>query len=372
MFIFIIRWINKHLSTVNHKIDQLKTAFDDGLLLISLVEVLSGKKINKFNPKPTMISQKLENINIALNFLTKEENIKIVNIGKFKQLVTILLIFVCLFIFSFIFNSDSSDIFNGNNKLILGLIWTLILHYSISKVQDENSSINNEKANLLTPQQKLLKWINNRIKTMQVNNFTSDWNDGKALGALVNSFSAKLSSDWQRWNSKDAFENITKAMKEAKENLGVLQLIRPKDMVNPDADELSMMTYLSQFPSAKVNEKKVEEKPKYNQKGCDIYGPGVESCGNFVGEKTHFTVKTKTNEDGKVDVYVLNPQGKVESVHVELNENRYKTYTCTYRPKMDGIHKVFVNLNGTNGPRSPFHVYISKKIFHPSLCNVNY
>ena len=34
--------------------------------------------------------------------------------------------------------------------------------------------------------------------------------------------------------------------------LGVPQLITPEEMINPNCDELSMMTYLSQFPNAKL------------------------------------------------------------------------------------------------------------------------
>jgi hypothetical protein len=30
------------------------------------------------------------------------------------------------------------------------------------------------------------------------------------------------------------------------------QLVKPEEMVNPNVDELSMMTYLSQYPNAKL------------------------------------------------------------------------------------------------------------------------
>ena len=59
----------------------LETDLADGLVLIGLVEVLSGKRLPKHNRRPNLKAQKLENINIALRFLTKEEKIKIVNIG---------------------------------------------------------------------------------------------------------------------------------------------------------------------------------------------------------------------------------------------------------------------------------------------------
>lgn len=34
--------------------------------------------------------------------------------------------------------------------------------------------------------------------------------------------------------------------------LGVPKLLTPEEIVNPNVDELSMMTYLSNFPNAKV------------------------------------------------------------------------------------------------------------------------
>ena len=40
----------------------------------------------------------------------------------------------------------------------------------------------------------------------------------------------------------------------ADEWLGVAQLLTPEELVNPKADELSMMTYLAQFRKAKVKE----------------------------------------------------------------------------------------------------------------------
>ena len=80
--------------------------------------------------------------------------------------------------------ADSSDIVDGKLKLILGLIWTLILHYSISMPvwhDDEER----EKASEETPKQRLLGWVQNKQPDRPVHNFTTDWNDGRAIGALV-------------------------------------------------------------------------------------------------------------------------------------------------------------------------------------------
>ena len=75
------RWCNEHLKCVQKHIGNLEFDLSDGLRLIALVEVLSQKRIPRFNKRPTFRSMKLENVSLVLNFLERE-NIKIVNIGK--------------------------------------------------------------------------------------------------------------------------------------------------------------------------------------------------------------------------------------------------------------------------------------------------
>ena len=76
------RWANEHIKTVDLYIGNLETDLSDGLKLIALVQVLSGKKLPKYNKKPNFRSQKLENVSVALKFLEHDEGIRIVNIGK--------------------------------------------------------------------------------------------------------------------------------------------------------------------------------------------------------------------------------------------------------------------------------------------------
>lgn len=92
---------------------------------------------------------------------------------------------------------DSKAIVDGNLKLILGLIWTLILHYSISMPVWEDEG--DDDAKKQTPKQRLLGWIQNKIPYLPITNFNQNWQDGKALGALVDSCApGKFCSDGQR------------------------------------------------------------------------------------------------------------------------------------------------------------------------------
>lgn len=79
------RWSNEHLKCVNKTITDLQRDFTDGLKLISLLEVLSQKKMyRKYHIRPNFRQMKLENVSVALEFLDRE-HIKLVSIGKFNN-----------------------------------------------------------------------------------------------------------------------------------------------------------------------------------------------------------------------------------------------------------------------------------------------
>uniref|UniRef100_A0A3Q4I0U0 Calponin-homology (CH) domain-containing protein n=1 Tax=Neolamprologus brichardi TaxID=32507 RepID=A0A3Q4I0U0_NEOBR len=99
------KWVNSHLSRVSCRITDLYMDLRDGRMLIKLLEVLSGERL----PKPTkgrMRIHCLENVDKALQFL-KEQRVHLENMG-------------------------SHDIVDGNHRLTLGLIWTIILRFQVS------------------------------------------------------------------------------------------------------------------------------------------------------------------------------------------------------------------------------------------------
>jgi len=80
------RWTNERLKVVNKNIGDLETDLSDGLRLIALVEVLSGKAfLHKYTRRPNLRPQKLENVTMALRFLERDEGIRLVNIGRFAR-----------------------------------------------------------------------------------------------------------------------------------------------------------------------------------------------------------------------------------------------------------------------------------------------
>lgn len=324
------RWANEHLKTVNKYVACLESDFSDGLRLLALVEVLSGKKLPRYNARPTMRAQKMSNVDTALRFLTDVEKVKLVNIS-------------------------STDIVDGNIKLISGLMWTLILHYSISMPVWEGEDDFDPS---LTPKQRLLKWIQNKIPDVPVNNFTTDWNDGKAIGALVDAVAPGLCPEWKSWQPEDGVKNIHEALQLAEDWLEVPQLIRAKEMNNRKVDELSMMTYLSQFPGAKLKQNAPLRSSGCNPARVRCYGPGLQATGVCVGAETHFTVETFSAGKGDVEVTIQNPNNAQVPVEIKYNDDKNMTYTCTYTATMEGDHKITVQFNKTEVPKSPFNVSV--------------
>jgi hypothetical protein len=77
------RWANEHLKLVNRNVNDLQLS--DGLSLVALIEVLTQKKLPRYNKRPNFRSQKLENVSVVLDYLENTERIRLVNIGKFNQ-----------------------------------------------------------------------------------------------------------------------------------------------------------------------------------------------------------------------------------------------------------------------------------------------
>ncbi|XP_054641647.1 filamin-B [Dunckerocampus dactyliophorus] len=326
------RWINEHLKCVNKRIVDLQLDLGDGLRLIALLEVLSHKKMHhRFHQRPNFRQMKLENVSVALEFLDNE-NIKLVSI-------------------------DSKAIVDGNLKLILGLVWTLILHYSISMPMYEGEDDESESK---TPKQRLLGWIQHKVPDLPITNFNQDWRTGMALGALVDGCAPGLCPDWETWDPVKPVENATEAMQLADEWLGIPQVIAPEEIIDPQVDEMSVMTYLSQFPKSKLKPG-APLKPKLNPKKARAYGPGIEPAGNRVLRPAVFTVDTFSAGQGQVTVYMDQPDGTREELKVEPNEAK-KTYNVSYVPQVMGPHKVTVLFAGQPIPKSPFEVNVDKAL----------
>ncbi|XP_064369425.1 spectrin beta chain, erythrocytic isoform X2 [Dromaius novaehollandiae] len=212
------KWVNSHLARVTCRISDLYMDLRDGRVLIKLLEVLSGELL----PKPTkgrMRIHCLENVDKALQFL-KEQRVHLENMG-------------------------SHDIVDGNHRLVLGLIWTIILRFQIQDIIVQTQ----EGRETRSARDALLLWC--QMKTsgyphVNVTNFTSSWKDGLAFNALIHKHRPEL-VDFHNLTKSNARHNLEHAFSVAERHLGITPLLDPEDVFTENPDEKSIITYVVAF-----------------------------------------------------------------------------------------------------------------------------
>lgn len=315
------RWCNVHLKDRGYHIDDLRKDFVNGINLIQLMEILSGKSVGRYNKHPRVPMQTMENCSIAIDFITNKEQIHLVNIG-------------------------GPDIQSGNEKLILGLIWTLILRYDINKGSEKGDA--GAKA-------MLLEWVQKQIPEYNITNFRGDWNDGRAICALVNSINKRYCGDHKVDNG--ALENAQQGISTAERHLGIEPLVLANEMINKKVNEQAMMTYIAQFRNIADNAPKEPDEASM----CSAYGPGLVE--GVAGKDALFTVEcdngTPQGCTGKLEVVVKGPQDQAK---VNVVKNADHTYSVSYMPTTPGKYEVSVTMDGVHIPGSVFHVEVLAEI----------
>ncbi|XP_060114613.1 spectrin beta chain, non-erythrocytic 4 [Heteronotia binoei] len=212
------KWVNSHLALVSCRISDLYTDLRDGCMLTKLLEVLSGEQL----PKPTrgrMRIHSLENVDKALQFL-KEQRVHLENVG-------------------------SHDIVDGNHRLTLGLIWTIILRFQIQVIKIETE----DNRETRSAKDALLLWC--QMKTagypeVNIQNFTTSWRDGLAFNALIHRHRPDI-IDFKRLTKSNAAYNLQQAFNTAEQQLGLAKLLDPEDVLMEHPDEKSILTYVVSF-----------------------------------------------------------------------------------------------------------------------------
>ncbi|XP_030897275.1 plectin isoform X6 [Leptonychotes weddellii] len=244
------KWVNKHLikhwrAEAQRHISDLYEDLRDGHNLISLLEVLSGDSLPRERDvirssrlpreKGRMRFHKLQNVQIALDYL-RHRQVKLVNIRN-------------------------DDIADGNPKLTLGLIWTIILHFQISDIQVSGQSED------MTAKEKLLLWSQRMVEGyhgLRCDNFTSSWRDGRLFNAIIHRHKPVL-IDMNKVYRQTNLENLDQAFSVAERDLGVTRLLDPEDVDVPQPDEKSIITYVSSLYDAMPRVPDVQDGVKANE-----------------------------------------------------------------------------------------------------------
>lgn len=194
-------------------------------MLIHLLECLSHESLGRYASKPKLRVQKFENSNLALDFI-KSRGIQMTNIG-------------------------AEDVVDGNRKIVLGLIWTLILRFTISDINEEGMSA----------KEGLLLWCQRKTACydeVEVRDFSGSWNDGLAFCALLDIHRPDL-IDYDALDKADHRGNMQMAFDIAHKEIGIPKLLDVEDVCDvAKPDERSLMTYIAYWFHAFSQMEKVE------------------------------------------------------------------------------------------------------------------
>ncbi|XP_064412021.1 dystrophin isoform X2 [Latimeria chalumnae] len=210
------KWINARLSKSGKPpIKEMFLDLKDGRKLLDLLEGLTGTVLTKERGSSRVHA--LNNVNKGLQVL-HQNNVELVNIG-------------------------GTDIVDGNRKLTLGLIWSIILHWQVKDVMKDIMSdlqqTNSEKI--------LLSWVRQSTRPYsQVNvlNFTTSWVDGFAFNSILHRHKPGLFS-WEKVTKMSQLERLEHAFTMAKNHLGIEKLLDPEDVAVQLPDKKSIIMYVT-------------------------------------------------------------------------------------------------------------------------------
>ncbi|KAH3823706.1 uncharacterized protein LOC127830990 isoform X2 [Dreissena polymorpha] len=239
------KWANSVLEKAELKINDLFEDLRDGIILIKLLEIISRQPIGKPNRRNLRV-QKAENINKCLQFLRTKVIVE--NIG-------------------------AEDIMDGNRRLTLGLIWTIIRLFTFRDIKPETEGAADKSIDTNSAANALLLWCQRKTAEyhgVQVTNFTNSWSNGLAFNALIHAHRPDL-VDFKKLVAADHVGNLNNAFNVAVNELGIPNILDAEDVDTASPDEKTIMTYVASYYHyfARMKSKMVEDtKNAEDQKGA--------------------------------------------------------------------------------------------------------
>ncbi|OQR67372.1 spectrin beta chain [Tropilaelaps mercedesae] len=144
----------------------------------------------------------------------------------------------------------AEDIVDGNRRLILGLIWTIILRFVIhditEPIEDEENKEDSEKK---SAKEALLLWCQRKTRGypgVHIADFSASWRNGLGFNALIHSHRPDLVR-FEELQPQNHIENLNQAFETAHRELGVPKLLDAEDVDVAKPDEKSVLTYVASY-----------------------------------------------------------------------------------------------------------------------------
>ncbi|KAF9941211.1 actinin alpha 2 [Mortierella alpina] len=253
-----MRWVNVQLanaSPAHPPMTSIERDLRDGKRLIALLETVAKEPLKP--EKHNMRIHQMANVSKALAFLEKNADDTLGTIG-------------------------SESIVDGNLKLTLGLVWTIIYRFQIQQiantmaeqypslaaaaaddvVEGEDFSKSKKKgvSQQVDAKQALLRWVRLQLEDYSdvippMQDFNRSWRTGLAFAALIHRHDPDFLPNFYTTILPLPFETadewrrtLALAFEVAVQKMNIPRLLDPEDLINVESpDERSVMTYVSEY-----------------------------------------------------------------------------------------------------------------------------
>jgi len=203
--------VNSYLDKKGERIDDLATAFNNGVRLVTLLELITKKEFQgKVYKAPKLKIHFIENVNLCLRFI-QNEGVKGLTIS-------------------------AEDFVDGNVKMLLGFCWIMLRHFGRQGGSADGSSF----------EEGLLNWLKSQLEDYELNitDFKNSFNDGKALLALVHRWDPDV-IDYHKRDLSNPVNNAETALKLIEQHVKVPALVDPVELTKGEVREKQIVLYLS-------------------------------------------------------------------------------------------------------------------------------
>ncbi|KAF9571307.1 actinin alpha 2 [Mortierella alpina] len=253
-----MRWVNvqlAHASPAHPPMTSIERDLRDGKRLIALLETVAKEPLKP--EKHNMRIHQMANVSKALAFLEKNADDTLGTIG-------------------------SESIVDGNLKLTLGLVWTIIYRFQIQQIantmaeqypslaaaaaddvaegEDFSKSKKKGVSQQVDAKQALLRWVRLQLEDYSdvippMQDFSRSWRTGLAFAALIHRHDPNFLPNFYTTILPLPFETadewrrtLALAFEVAIQKMNIPRLLDPEDMIDVESpDERSVMTYVSEY-----------------------------------------------------------------------------------------------------------------------------
>lgn len=214
------KWLNSQLARApppggQRRITDLFYDLRDGIVLLTVLEVLTQKPIKR--ERGHLRVHQLSNVTIVLNVL-REQRVKLVNI-------------------------NNVDVVDGNAKITLALVWSIIMHWQFNKV------VAPELRHVSNMEKSLLAWCRQSTASYEndvdIVNFTTSWKNGLAFLAIFHNYHPTVFDfESEMAQRSTARKRLEFAFDLFDRKLKLPRLLDPEDLLDRKPDKKSVMTYV--------------------------------------------------------------------------------------------------------------------------------